>query len=61
MNDIISFAEKIIQMPECQSLTPKEIAEIVFSYPFRIKPYDIFQKNEDLLYKYIRQRWNLAL
>lgn len=36
IDDICSFAEKIVQMPECKSLTSEERAKIILSYPIRI-------------------------
>lgn len=37
MKDIINFAEKIKQMPECKHLTSEEKLKIIYSYPFNIK------------------------
>ena len=35
--DIMNFAEKIKQMPECKHLTSEEKLKIIYSYPFNIK------------------------
>lgn len=37
MEELIAFARKIQEMPECDSLTSDEKLKIIFSYPIKIQ------------------------
>lgn len=35
--EVLAFAQKIVQMPECRSMTSDEILKIIYSYPIKIE------------------------
>lgn len=39
IDEVIAFAERINDMPECQKLTPDQRLKIIMSYPFILKTF----------------------
>lgn len=39
IDEVIAFAERINNIPECQKLTPDQRLKIIMSYPFILKTF----------------------
>lgn len=39
IDEVIAFAERINEMPECKKLTPDQRLKIIMSYPFILKTF----------------------